>query len=167
MRWLTFIALLCLCSRGPSWAVPFSVPFWEALSSSSSTGPLPEASARSSASPSATWERLDDLLSQLESSAEDSNADSLRLRESLGDARSRLSELSARLTESSTRAAGLSSSLELCERSLALCEASLREARVASARRDTELWIWRGAAILGVVVGAAGLGWGFANASAR
>ena len=140
---------------------------WAEDSSSSSIGSLPAASVNASASPSATWERLDDLLSRLESSAEDSSEDSRLLKTSLEDARSRLSELSMRLIESATRAGELSSSLERCERSLALSEASLREARMAAARRDTELWLWRGAAVLGVAVGAASFGWGLANATAR
>ena len=158
MRWLALFALSCLFSLEP---------FWAEGQSTSSTGPLPAASAGAWRPPSATWETFDYLLSRLESSAEDSSADSARLKSSLEDARSRLSELSARLTESSTLAGELSSSLGRCERSLALSEASLREARAAAARNELELWIWRGAAVLGVAAGAAGLGWGIAAATSR
>jgi hypothetical protein len=154
MRWLVSFALLLCCSSGFSWA---QAP------SSSSTGPLPEASAAASSSPRQTWERLDELLLRLESSAEASSADSMLLRSSLEDARSRLTELSERLTESSTRAGELSSSLERCERSLELSEASLKEARAASSRRELELWLWRGAAAVGLVAGAAGIGWGLSR----
>ena len=159
MRWLASFALLCFLCSAPSWADPSS----GRGSSSSSTGQAQAASADASPPPSATWERLDDLLTRLESSAEDSSADSERLRTSLEDARSRLIELSTRLTESATRAGELSSSLELCARSLELSEASLKEARAAAARRDVELWIWRGFAVAGVVAGAAGLGFGLAQ----
>jgi hypothetical protein len=136
---------------------------WAQASSSSSTGPLPGASVSVSPAPSATWERLDDLLNRLVSSAEDSSADSKRLEASLRDARSSLIELSARLSESATRAAELSSSLERCERSLDLSEASLKEARSAAARNALELWIWRGAAFVGLAAGVAGVAWGLSR----
>jgi hypothetical protein len=155
MRWLALFALLCWLSSAPSWAQ---------ASSSPSTESPPEASDSGSGPPSATWERLDDLLTQLESSAEDSSRDSSRLRESLEAARAGLTELSSRLDESRTRASELSSSLEQCARSLELSESSLREARSAAARRELELWLWRGAAVLGLAAGAVGLAWGLGSA---
>ena len=158
MRWLATLALLLSLSAVSSWAAPSS----EAGSSSSSTAPGPAASASGSGSPSATWERLEDLLNQLESSALDSSADSRLLKASLLDAQETLTELSTRLAESATRASELSSSLERCERSLELSEASLKEARAASARHEAELWLWRGAAAVGVIAGAVGLGFGLA-----
>jgi chromosome segregation ATPase len=156
MRWLVSFALLLWFSSASSWA-----------SSSSSTAQLPEASEGGSPSLKPTWERLDDLLRRLESSAEDSSSGSRLLRDSLEDARERLTELSARLTESSTRASELSSSLERCERSLALSESSLREARAASARRELELRLWRWAAVVGLAAGVAGTGWALAGAASR
>ncbi len=159
MRWTAILALLLSLSAASSWAAPSS----EALSSSSSTAPSPAASDSASPSPSATWERLDALLSQLESSARDSSEDSRLLKASLRDAQGTLIELSTRLAESATRASELSSSLERCEKSLVLSEASLKEAREAAARRDVELWLWRGAAVVGVVAGAVGVGFGLAH----
>lgn len=154
MRWLASFALLALFSSASSWAQP---------SSSSSTAAPPGASAGSSQSQSATWERLDDLLNRLVSSAEDSSADSKRLGDSLRDARASLTELSARLSESATRAAELSSSLERCERSLELSEASLKEARAAASRSELELWLWRGAAFVGVAAGIVGTAYGLSR----
>jgi hypothetical protein len=159
MRWLMTLALLLSLSAASSW----SAPSLAGDSSSSSTAPDQPASAGASASPSATWERLDDLLNQLESSARDSNADSKLLKASLRDAQGTLIELSTRLAESATRASELSSSLERCARSLELSEASLKEARAAASRREVELWLWRGAAVVGVVAGAVGLGYGLAH----
>jgi septal ring factor EnvC (AmiA/AmiB activator) len=154
LRWL---ACFALCA---SFLPAFS---WAEGSSSSSIAPLPGASGDASTAPSATWERLDDLLNQLVSSAEDSSADSKRLGDSLRDARASLTELSARLSESATRAAELSSSLERCETSLELSEASLREARRAAARSGLELWLWRGAAVVGLAAGFAGLAYGLSR----
>jgi septal ring factor EnvC (AmiA/AmiB activator) len=154
MRWLASFALFALFSPALSWAQ---------ASSSSSTEPPQGASAGSSQSPSATWERLDDLLNRLVSSAEDSSADSERLEASLKDARASLTELSSRLSESARRAAELSSSLELCEKSLELSEASLREARSAASRSALELWLWRGAALVGAAAGVCGLAYGLSR----
>jgi hypothetical protein len=113
--------------------------------------------------PSPSWERLDELLNQLESSAEASSEDSKRLEASLRDARATLTELSSRLGESATRAAELSSSLERCERSLELSERSLREAKSLADRREAELRLWKAAAALGLALGAGGLAWGIAS----
>jgi hypothetical protein len=154
MRWLACFALYVFFLPALSWAQ---------ASSSSSTGQLPGASGSDSAAQSATWERLDDLLNRLVSSAEDSSADSLSLEASLRDARSSLTELSARLSESATRAAELSSSLERCERSLELSETSLKEARAAAARDALELWLWRGAALVGLAAGVGGVAWGLSR----
>ncbi len=154
MRWIAYFALLALFSPALSWAQ---------ASSLSSTAPSPGASEPASPSPSATWERLDDLLSLLVSSAEDSSADSLRLDTALRDARASLTELSARLSESSARALELSSSLERCEGSLESSEQSLTAARVAAARSALELRLWRGAALVSLTAGVAGLAWGLAN----
>jgi DNA repair exonuclease SbcCD ATPase subunit len=153
MRWLASFVFCFLLLAGLSWAEG---------SSSYSTGSPREASANGSRPAGASWERLDDLLSRLESSAEASSEDSRRLASSLEDARSTLSELSARLSESTTRAAELSSSLESCERSLELSESSLKEARALADRRELELRLWRGAAILGLACGAGGLACGLA-----
>jgi hypothetical protein len=148
MRWVISLALCALLSPALSWA---EAP------SSSSTAPSREASDRGSGSQSATWERLDELLRLLESSAEDSSADSARLEASLRDARSSLTELSARLSESQTRASALSSSLAACARSLELSEASLREAKALAARSELELRLWKGAAFVGLAVGVGGI----------
>jgi hypothetical protein len=156
MRWLASFALLALCSSASCWAAP--------LSSSSTDAPL-GASAGGSNSRGASWERLDDLLSQLVSSAEASSADSGALASSLRDARSTLTELSRSLGESRTRASELSSSLERCERSLALSEQSLKEARSLADRSALELRLWKGAALAGLALGLAGIAGGLALAS--
>lgn len=154
MRWLACFALALSFSLGP-----FSGRAW----SLSSTESPREASEEGSSARLPTWERLDELLRMLEDAATDSSRDSERLRESLETARSELSELSRSLEESETRARELSDSLELCERSLELSEKSLEEARKLERGRETELWAWRVAAVLGFATGAFGLGYGLSR----
>ncbi len=154
MRWLACFALALSFSLGP-----FSDRAW----SSSPTDSPREASEDGSSEPLPTWERLDELLRMLEDAASDSSRDSSRLRESLETARSELNGLSKSLEESETRARELSVSLELCERSLELSEKSLEEARKLELRRETELWAWRVAAVLGFAAGAFGLGYGLSR----
>lgn len=158
MRWTATLALALFFSSAPSWPAPSSAQG----SSSSSTGQCQEGSAGDSQTPSASWERLDDLLNLLERSAADSSEESRLLKLSLEDARSRLTELLTRLDESGTRAAALSSSLESCERSLELSEASLREAQASARRAEAELRLWRWTAGIGAAAGLAGLAWGLA-----
>lgn len=129
----------------------------------SPTDSLREASRDDSSAQAPTWERLDELLNLLEDAARDSNRDSLKLMESLEIARSELSELSKSLEESETRAKELSGSLERCERSLELSEISLKEARRLERSRNTELWVWRVAALIGFAAGAFGLGYGLSR----
>jgi hypothetical protein len=156
MRWLVSLALCASFLPALSWA---QVP------SSSSTESSQAASGVSSSSPNATWERLDDLLNQLERSAEDSSADSERLEASLRDARSSLTELSTKLSESQTQVSELSSSLTLCARSLELSETSLKEAKALAARNELELRFWKGAAFVGLALGLGGVTLGLILAS--
>lgn len=154
MRWLVCFALALsllpgLCSA-QSWSSS-STEFPSAVSGDSSSGQLP------------SWEKLDELLSSLESAALDSRRDSAELRQSLETARLKLIELSKSLDESRTQASELSALLEQCETSLRLSEASLKEAQALARRRDTELWIWRAAAVLGLAAGAFGLGYGLSK----
>ncbi len=154
MRWLVCFALALsllpgLCSA-QSWSSS-STESPSAVSGDSSSGQLP------------SWEKLDELLSSLESAALDSSRDSAKLRQSLETARLKLIELSKSLDESRTQASELSALLEQCETSLRLSEKSLKEAQALARRRDTELWIWRAAAVLGLAAGAFGLGYGLSK----
>jgi septal ring factor EnvC (AmiA/AmiB activator) len=151
MRWLVSLALLAFLLPALSWAQ---------ASPSSLTAASPGASPSSSRDRSATWERLEELLSLLESSAEASSADSRSLEASLKDARSSLTELSSKLSESETRADELSSSLERCAKSLELSEASLKQARALASRNELDLRLWRGAAVVGLALGIGGLAGG-------
>ena len=82
----------------------------------------------------------------------------------LDDIAARLLQLSTALsTEAdaqSTELAELSSLLEESRNALLNSQASLDKAAAELQRRNLELWLWRGAAAVGIAVGIAGLIWG-------
>jgi len=103
--------------------------------STSPTDTSPEASAPSSQQLASIAERLSQLSSQL------------------------LSEADASLIDS----AELKSSLEESRNALLSCQQSLEAATKKDKRRSVELWLWRGAAAIGLVAGAVGLGYGLSR----
>lgn len=135
IRCASVLALLCLCLAS-SWAQP--VP-------SSPTGSPPAVSEPASPLPGPSWDRLDEIWTQLERSGQTSSADSMQLRTALEQARQQLTMLSSQLADSLTQASALSSSLERAGQSLQASELSLKEAQALGKRQGRELWIWRGA----------------------
>lgn len=90
---------------------------------------------------------LDSLLLELSKEAEGLSLDSEELKKSLEQAKGELLRLSSELLASRTEASELSHSLRLSEESLAT---SARSLNLSLRRNEAELWVWRGATILGV-----------------
>jgi len=112
----------------------------------------PEASDPALPLPVPTWERLDEIWTQLEQSGQTSSADLEQLRIALELARQQLTTLSSQLADSQTQALALSSLLEQAALSLQASEGSLKEAQALASRQGLELWIWRGATAAGCVL---------------
>lgn len=121
-----------------------------------SSGLTMEFSKKSSPVPIEVWTTLDELLSQLETTALNLNSNSAELRNSLLVAQNQLTLLSQELEQSKTTAERLSSSLEQSQASLRISDESLNRLTDDMERKiqeneelEGELWVWRIVAALG------------------
>jgi len=97
---------------------------------------------------SATWEKLDLLLTQLEQETQNLEADSKTMQRLLAESRTELTKLYGALEESRRVASASNSLLEQSAKSLATSANYLTQ---ESRARALELWAWR-AATIGLVI---------------
>lgn len=136
--------------------VLFSALSWAQADSSSTTDSPPMASNFDSLQQSNSWDQLDQLLTQLEQTLNDSAANSAKLRVSLKTARTQLIALSQALEASTTQINALRSSLAKSDLSLQASVKSLvlAQAQVKRANFEAVLgkWIGLGGIITGLIV---------------
>jgi hypothetical protein len=71
--------------------------------------------------------------------------------------------LSSEAKAQSIELSALRNSLQESRLALGSCQRSLDQALIQARRRNAELWLWRGATVLGLAIGSAGLAWGLSK----
>lgn len=117
-------------------------------STDSPPGPFPTALPAQGSS----WASFDLILQQLETALTEQAEESRKLEALLDEAKLLSAQQSIALAESATQIAALSYSLERCEGALKASERLLKEAQALAQRQGLELWVWRGATGMVVII---------------